>query len=114
MAGSKGKDSNPKKAGEKKKRAKIDTSIIILLTAILVMSIFSYNLMSEKIRYDSLMEECKEIEQHKGLSVPCTCFPYTKPENLSDMVDRNTDEFCRCICQISDNQTKVFDVLRAK
>ncbi|MBW6451135.1 MAG: hypothetical protein K0B02_00205 [DPANN group archaeon] len=103
---------NTKTKDEKPKQ--IDKSLIILLIIILILLVFSINIISNKIQYDATMRECKEIENHESLSIPCNCYPYTKPEDISEIIKKNTNQFCRCLCEIGENQTKYFDILRAK
>lgn len=98
---------------KKKKQKLTNTQIALITITILIMIMFAW-LVYSTFERKQLTEKCKEFQNSESLAQPCVCYPSEKPADLETEVDIRTTKFCRCDCQISDNQTFSTWVLIAK
>lgn len=106
-----------KKAEKKARKAKqIDWGPAVLVVLLLAVMLFAGSVISEKYRQDKLLAECRALQESPELIYPCVCYPSDKPSDLAethgDAVERMTDGYCRCDCQIGENQTYTAYILR--
>ncbi|MCK5043115.1 MAG: hypothetical protein KAR51_03735, partial [Candidatus Aenigmarchaeota archaeon] len=57
--------------------------------------------------------QCLAIQEHPDLNYPCICYPSEKPTDLDPFVDKKTEKYCLCKCDIGNNQTYTAYIIRA-
>lgn len=97
----------------KRKKRVSDTQIAVVCITVLIIIIFSW-LVYSTFERKQLTAKCKEFQDSESLAQPCICYPSEKPTDLEEGVDIRTIKFCRCDCQISENQTFSTWILMAK
>ena len=75
--------------------------------------IYSFDIFPDIINNDD-MEQCKAIENHPELDYPCVCIPSEKPNDMDQYIAEQTEKFCRCDCEIGNNQTYTAWIVREK
>ncbi|MCK4808462.1 MAG: hypothetical protein KAS90_02460 [Candidatus Aenigmarchaeota archaeon] len=96
----------------KKKSKKDYTSIIVAIILLSVFIIFGF-IMQSQYSNNRAIEQCLAIENHPDLAYPCICYPSEKPEDIDPFVDKNTEKYCLCKCDIGNNQTYTAYIIRA-
>ena len=105
------KDSESKTAKTSKKKDYSGLMIIVMLISITI--IFGF-IMQDQYNKNWAIEQCLKIQEHPDLNYPCICYPSEKPTDLDPFVDKRTDEFCQCTCDIGNNQTFTADIIITK
>ncbi|NOQ38128.1 hypothetical protein GQ472_04525 [archaeon] len=110
------KDNKAEKENEaktiKKKSKKDYTNIIVIIILLSVFIIFGF-IMQSQYNNSRAIEQCLAIQEHPDLNYPCTCYPSEKPKDIDPFVDKKTEKYCRCDCDIGNNQTYTAYIIRA-
>ncbi len=104
------KDSKTKTADKSDKK---DHSGIIIITILISVTIVFGLIMYNQYSSNRAIEQCLDIQDHPDLNYPCICYPSEKPEDIDPFVDENTEKYCRCDCDIGNNQTYTAYIIRA-
>ncbi len=110
------KDNKAKKESRtktiKKKSKKDHTNVIVIIILLSVFIIFGF-IMQSQYSNSRAIEQCLAIQEHPDLNYPCTCYPSEKPKDIDPFVDKKTEKYCRCDCDIGNNQTYTAYIIRA-
>jgi len=96
----------------KKKSRKDYTNIVVAIILLSVFIIFGF-IMQNQYSNNRAIEQCLTIQEHPDLNYPCICYPSEKPKDIDPFVDKKTEKYCRCDCDIGNNQTYTAYIIRA-
>lgn len=91
-----------------------DRSILIVATIFIAMILILSGLMYSNYTENKAIEECLVIQNHPDLGYPCVCYPSEKPKDIDAYIDQRTEKYCRCDCDLGNNQTYTAHIIRAK
>ncbi|MCK5594459.1 MAG: hypothetical protein KAI18_04400, partial [Candidatus Aenigmarchaeota archaeon] len=93
-------DKNNQKQEKTEEKPRKDFTKPIVLTIFIILILGMGWVMLNSYNNSFAKEQCLAIQNHPELNYPCTCYPSEKPTDLDPFVDENTEEYCRCDCDI--------------
>ena len=97
------------------KKPVISTVLIGVVICLLILTVWGFWNQFQKLDEIANYKACLAVEQDPGLAFPCTC----RPKALNDSegfetVYQKTEPLCICECTVGENETKRFEIRRAK
>ncbi|MEA3229704.1 MAG: hypothetical protein U9P44_02210 [archaeon] len=109
------KDKETKKTKEDTGKEKTEKNMTgtIIITLFIIILLGTCGIMLKEYNKNRAIEQCLLIQNHPDLNYPCKCYPSEKPKDMDPYVDEKTEKYCRCKCDIGNNQTYTVYIVRA-